>query len=156
MANEEKVKTELEDKFDFLKNKVTVKRERRIFADYLPQEDFSKVFDYAVKNMGFDFLCTITGMEEDAHFGAIYHIAHTDGTVLNLRVSTSKEKPVIKTVTSYFPAADIYEREIEDLFGIDVEGLPEGRTYPLPEGWPKGEYPLRKDWQMKEDKVKSK
>lgn len=150
MANEEKVKTELESKFDFLKDKIAVKRERRIFADYLPQDQFSKTFDYAVKNMGFNVLCTITGMEEDTHFGAIYHLAHADGTVLNLKVSTSKEKPVIKTITSFFPAADIYERELEDLFGIDVEGLPVGRTYPLPEGWPKGEHPLRKDWKQKE------
>jgi membrane-bound hydrogenase subunit beta len=33
-----------------------------------------------------------------------------------------------------------------DLLGIQVEGIPPGRHYPLPEGWPEGQYPLRKDW----------
>jgi Ni,Fe-hydrogenase III component G len=33
-----------------------------------------------------------------------------------------------------------------DLLGIKVEGLPEGRRYPLPDNWPQGQYPLRKDW----------
>ena len=32
------------------------------------------------------------------------------------------------------------------MFGIKVEGLPEGERYPLPDGWPEGQYPLRKDW----------
>jgi Ni,Fe-hydrogenase III component G len=35
-----------------------------------------------------------------------------------------------------------------DLLGAQVEGLPAGRRYPLPEDWPQGEYPLRKDWKM--------
>lgn len=154
MANEEKIKSELESKFNFLKDKITVKRERRMFVDYLPQDKFSQVFDFAVKNMGFDFLCTITGIEEDAHLGAIYHIATKDGVVLSVKLSTPKDNPVIKTVTEYFPVADIYEREMMDLFGVKVEGLPEGFTYPLPEDWPKGEHPLRKDWQMKKEEEK--
>ena len=33
-----------------------------------------------------------------------------------------------------------------DLLGIKVNGLAEGQRYPLPEDWPKGDYPLRKDW----------
>ena len=35
------------------------------------------------------------------------------------------------------------------MFGVKVEGLPAGRHYPLPEDWPQGEYPLRKDWKPK-------
>jgi Ni,Fe-hydrogenase III component G len=27
-----------------------------------------------------------------------------------------------------------------------VTGLPEGSRYPLPDNWPEGQYPLRKDW----------
>jgi len=53
---------------------------------------------------------------------------------------------VIKTITDIFPPADIYERELEDLLGAKVDGLGDGKRYPLPDDWPKGEYPLRKDW----------
>ena len=47
-----------------------------------------------------------------------------------------------------FPAAEIYERELIDLLGAKVAGLPEGKRYPLPDDWPAGEYPLRKDWKQ--------
>ncbi|MDD5679724.1 MAG: NADH-quinone oxidoreductase subunit C, partial [Candidatus Omnitrophica bacterium] len=57
-----------------------------------------------------------------------------------------RENPAVKTVTEYFHAADAYERELTDLLGIKVEGLPPGHRYPLPDNWPAGQYPLRKDW----------
>ena len=47
-----------------------------------------------------------------------------------------------------FPAAHIYERELVDLLGAKVEGLPPGNRYPLPDDWPEVQYPLRKDWKQ--------
>jgi Ni,Fe-hydrogenase III component G len=35
------------------------------------------------------------------------------------------------------------------MLGVNVEGLPEGKRYPLPDDWPDGQYPLRKDWNKK-------
>ncbi|MDD5594820.1 MAG: NADH-quinone oxidoreductase subunit C, partial [Candidatus Omnitrophica bacterium] len=67
----------------------------------------------------------------------------------NLKVSVPKENPVIKSIIGIFPGAEIYERELIDLFGAKVEGLPEGNRYPLTDDWPKDEYPLRKDWRPK-------
>lgn len=146
--NEDKIKTELENKFDFLKDKITVKRERRIFTDYLALDDFLKAFDFAVKNLDFKILCTITGIEEENYFGAIYHVAKEDGTTLSLKALTPKDNPRLKTITEYFPAADIYEREILDLFGIKIEGLKEGLRYPMPDEFPKDQHPLRKSWKQ--------
>jgi membrane-bound hydrogenase subunit beta len=37
------------------------------------------------------------------------------------------------------------------MFGIEVEGVPPGRRYPLPDDWPEGQYPLRKDWKQEEE-----
>jgi Ni,Fe-hydrogenase III component G len=68
---------------------------------------------------------------------------------LNLTVAVPKENPVLQTVMGYFPPAETYERELIDLLGMKVEGLPPGSRYPLPEGWPEGQYPLRKDWNVK-------
>ena len=42
------------------------------------------------------------------------------------------------------------ERELMDLLGAKVEGLPAGKRYPLSDDWPTDEYPLRKDWKKKE------
>jgi NADH:ubiquinone oxidoreductase subunit C len=57
----------------------------------------------------------------------------------------------MQTITSIFPGGGIYERELIDLFGAHIDGLPEGRNYPLPDNWPKGEHPLLKDWKPREE-----
>ena len=145
MTEEEKIKQELEEKFSYLKDAVVVKRSRRIFANVSP-EKFDEVFAYVVKQMRFNALCTITGMDSGDTFTIMYHLNRESRIVLTIETSVSKNNPAIKTITPIFPNADIYEREIMDLLGIQVEGLPVGRRYPLPDNWPKNEHPLRKDW----------
>ena len=130
---------------NFLKDKVRIQRARRLFAE-VPMEKFAEIFDYAVKKMRFQILCTITGVDLGASLGLIYHLARESGVMLNLVTSVPKERPVLQTVTGYFPAAEAYERELADLFGFQVQGLPEGPRYPLPDDWPGGQFPLRKDW----------
>jgi membrane-bound hydrogenase subunit beta len=145
VSEEDNIKQQLTQQFGYLNDKITVTRARRIFAE-VPAVNFGEVFDFAVKKLGFVILDTITGLDEGATLGFIYHLAQEKGIVLNLHISAPKEKPVIKTITPTFPAADAYERELVDLLGAQVEGLPEGNRYPLPDDWPAGQYPLRKDW----------
>ena len=145
MTEEEKIKQELENKFTYLKDSVTIKRKGRIFVD-IALDKFNEVFDYAVKQMRFDALSAITGMDSGEHFSVIYHLNREGRIILNFRVTLNQENDKVDTVTSYFPGADIYEREIIDLFGVPVAGLGPGHSYPLPDNWPKGEHPLRKDW----------
>jgi membrane-bound hydrogenase subunit beta len=147
MADEEKVKQQLETAFGFLKDAVVIKRKGRIFAE-VPLEKFGDVFAYAVKQMQFDAITAITGLDEVNAFSVLYHI-HRDGSVvLTFKVKLNRDNPVIKTVTPYFPSADAYERELVDLLGIKVEGLAPGHRYPMPDSWPKNEHPLRKDWKQ--------
>ena len=144
-AKEENIQNELVSKFPFLTDKVKIQRERRIFAD-VPRVNFRNVLEYAVKDLGFSFLCTMTGMDEGEDLSFMYHLARQDGIMLNLKIRAPKINPVINTITDYFKGAEIYEREVMDLLGTKVEGLPEGKRYPLPDDWPEGQYPLRKDW----------
>jgi len=145
MLREEDIKQELEARFSFLLGKVSVKRQRRIYVD-TPFEYFSQVFDYAIRHLGFADLITITGLDEGEDLGVIYHLAGAGGLVLNMKTHIPKDNPRIKTVTAQFPSADIYERELMDLLGFEVEGLAAGLRYPLADNWPLGEFPLRKDW----------
>ena len=145
LSKELRIQHELVDKFPSLKDKVTVTRVRRLFA-HAPAAEIEQVFDYVVKKMGFPILGAITGLDEGPTLGLIYHLAQENGIVLNLSTSVPKEKPVLKSVTPYFPAADVYEREVVDLLGFQIEGLPKGSRYPLTDDWPVGQYPLRKDW----------
>lgn len=145
MLNEEKIVQDLCAKFNFLRNQIKVARFRRIFLE-TTEEHFPQVFDFCVENLNFKHLCTITGLDDALKLGVIYHLSCDSGIVLNLKVSVSKERPVLKTVMSHFLCAEIYERELADLFGFKIEGLPDGNRYPLTDDWPKDEFPLRKDW----------
>ncbi len=131
--------------FPFLEGKVRVQRERRVWAE-VPLAEFRGVFDRATGELGFGGICIVTGLDEGEDLGFLYHLSDDAGTVLSLRTRAPKSDPRIRTITDRFPAAHIYERELVDLFGAEVEGLPPGNRYPLPDDWPEGEYPLRKDW----------
>jgi Ni,Fe-hydrogenase III component G len=152
VGEEENIKQQLIQKFGFLSENISVPRTRRIFA-IVPTNNFRQVFEYAIKELGFVILCTITGLDEGPTLGFIYHLAKENGVMLNLHISVAKEKPVIKTISNYFPAADAYERELVDLLGAQVEGLPAGNRYPLPDDWPANQYPLRKDWKGKVSEI---
>ena len=144
--SEKEIKQKLEDKFAYLKDMVTIKRKGRIFAQ-VPLNKFDEVFAYAVKQMHFLALSAITGLDKgDGVFEVIYHLNQEGKVLLNLRVNLERGHPEVNTVIPYCPSADIYERELVDLLGIKVNGLAPGHRYPLPDNWPKGEYPLRKDW----------
>ena len=124
---------------------VFAQRERRIWLE-LVAGDFRQCFERLIKEDGFTILCTITGLDTGVKYEVIYHMSDKDGKVLNVKVSIDRDNPIILTITDLFPAAELSERELMDLLGIKVEGLPEGRRYPLPDDWPQGQYPQRKDW----------
>jgi NADH:ubiquinone oxidoreductase subunit C len=148
MNAEEKIKDVLINKFGFLNDSINLPRPRRVSVE-VGRDNFEQVFKYLALELKLNHLCTITGLDEAEELAFIYHLTGDSNIVVNLKTRVKKASPVIKTVTHYFPGADIYERELEDLFGAKVEGLPAGNRYPLTDDWPKGEYPLRKDWKLK-------
>jgi NADH:ubiquinone oxidoreductase subunit C len=152
MTSEEMIVEQLVKKYEFLKGVTEIKAVRRVYTK-VPQDKFREVLEYCVDKMNFKILCTITGLDEVEKIALIYHIANDDGIVLNIRVGTSRDNPVIDTIIDVFPAAEIYEREMTDLLGVTVRGIPEGKRYPLPDDWPQGDYPLRKDWKMPDKEV---
>lgn len=50
------------------------------------------------------------------------------------------------SLTPYLNAANWYEREVQDLFGLIATGHPDPRPLVLYDDWPSGNYPLRKDF----------
>jgi NADH:ubiquinone oxidoreductase subunit C len=152
MLAEEKIIEELKHKFNFLEGQIRLQRQRRIFLE-VDYAHFRELLDYAIKQMNFTRLCAITGLDNVNSLGCLYHLSRNDGITLNMKIDIPRGKPIIQTITAYFSSAEIYERELIDLFGIKVEGLSDGNRYPLTDDWPKDEFPLRKDWKRK-DRVK--
>jgi len=145
MSAEETVKLSLMKKFGIADDKIRIPRPRRLFLE-TSQADFEKIFAFAKDELKFPHLVSITGFDDPQGLSFMYHLAADNGVILNIRFTVPKENPVIHSVTAYFPGADIYERELVDLFGAKVEGLAKGNRYPLTDDWPQGEHPLRKDW----------
>jgi len=145
MAEEQAIQAELSKEFPFLEGRIRIARARRMCAE-APAERAGEIIGRLQDRMQFSILCTITGLDLGATLGVIYHLARPSGVVLSLSTAVPKEKPVLQTISARFPAAEAYERELADLLGFEVQGLPAGPRYPLPDSWPAGQHPLRKDW----------
>jgi len=141
------ISAELQTRFSLPEGALKVQRATRLWVD-VDMAGFPALFDHIVKGMGFNILCTITGLDLGADLGYIYHLAHDCGIMVNVKTRSPKGSTV-KSVTPYFPCADLYERELVDLLGAHVDGLGPGPRYPLPEDWPADEHPLLKDWTPK-------
>jgi len=63
---------------------------------------------------------------------------------VRLKVRLGADSPVVESVTSVWPSANYFEREVFDLFGIRFTGHPYLRRIQMPEDW-EG-HPLRKDY----------
>ncbi len=152
MTQEENIKQHLITKFGIAEGNIRIARERRIFVEVAP-DALPKFFDYVVKELKFCHLCTITGFDDLDRLSLMYHIAQDQNIIINVKTSVPKDNPKLPTVTGYFPSADAYEREVIDLLGFEIQGLPPGHRYPLTDDFPKDQFPLRKDWKTPSTKV---
>lgn len=88
-------------------------------------------------------LAVIVG--EDVRDAFVGNYVFTGEKVVVLQVRMDHEKPEVPSLASLVPGAIVYERELKDLFGINPVGNPDLRRQAVPEDWPEGVYPLRKD-----------
>jgi Ni,Fe-hydrogenase III component G len=88
-------------------------------------------------------LAVIVG--EDARDVFLANYIFTGERVVVLQVRMDHEKPEVPSLANLVPGAIVYERELKDLFGIHPVGHPDLRRQAVPEDWPEGVYPLRKD-----------
>ncbi len=90
-------------------------------------------------------LGTISGVDLGESFEIVYHLSNGVATV-NVRVRVPRGQPRLPSICSVIPGAILYERELQDMFGLVIENIPDPRPLLLADDWPAGEYPLRKDW----------
>ncbi|HET7481881.1 MAG TPA: NADH-quinone oxidoreductase subunit C [Actinomycetota bacterium] len=87
----------------------------------------------------------LEGGEGPARFEVVTQfVNHETKQRLMLRVIAAGDPPTIPSITEIWPAANAYEREVFDLFGVSFEGHPDLTRIMLPDEW-EG-HPLRKDY----------
>ncbi len=89
-------------------------------------------------------ISAITGIDLGANLGVYYHI-RTSNDLFTIKAEVPRENPKIATIVDLIPGAAFHEIEVMDLLGVVFEGNPNPGHFVLPETWPEGIYPLRKD-----------
>ncbi|MCL2485305.1 MAG: NADH-quinone oxidoreductase subunit C [Endomicrobia bacterium] len=145
MENNHPMVEKIISKYPALSDKIKIQRENRLWMK-IDYPDFRKFLEFAAADLKVDIFCMLTGLDEKENYSFIYHMADLNGLMLNIETSVPKTNASIATITDLHPAAELQERELTDLLGVTIEGMPKGQRYPLPDDWPEGEYPLRKDW----------
>ena len=93
-----------------------------------------------------DYLFCLTAADRKDGFHVIYHLTSSEfnhPVVLRV-ILPDKVQPTIPTVSDIWCAAEYYEREVFDLFGIQFQNHPDLRRLFLDDDWIG--YPLRKDY----------
>lgn len=78
------------------------------------------------------------------HF-TVYYGSHLEEISVGLRVTLAKKDLKIPTITDLIPGAIFTERETQEMMGVEVTGIPDGRKLFIADDIPEGVYPWRKD-----------
>ena len=101
-----------------------------------------------VQAAGYNFFEDMTAVDwfpSAPRFQLSYHIlSHAYKERIRLRVLLEGESASVESIMPVWPAANFYEREVFDLFGVCFEGHPNLRRILMPDDW-QG-HPLRKDY----------
>ena len=113
-----------------------------------PEDLLPAVTGLRVKRLG--YLAAITGLDlglETDCLEVLYHFC-TGPVVINLRVRLPRgdNGAIVPTLSRIIPSAEPFERELREMLGVEVDGLSTPDHLYLPDDWPEGIYPLRKDF----------
>lgn len=100
------------------------------------------------RDLKFERLTSVTGVDRfpaEPRFEVVYHLQSiANKQRLRLKARVSGDNPQIPSACEVYRAADWYERETFDFFGIVFLNHPDMRRIMMPDTW-EG-HPLRKDY----------
>lgn len=95
------------------------------------------------------YLSAITGQDYGAQGGmmeVLYHFCN-GAALLNLRVRQDRAgQMVVPSLADIIPPAVFFERELQEMLGVKVEGLNIHERLFISDDWPEGVYPMRADF----------
>ena len=121
------------------------KSPKRVYVEIRP-DSIVQVASYIFKDLKARFN-TASGVDLRYHMEILYHFLIEDiNLLISLRVKLQKSKLEIDSISLIFEGANWIEREIHEILGINFRGHPDLRRLLLPDDWPDGVYPLRRDY----------
>ena len=96
------------------------------------------------------YLAAITGLDLGADAGVcelLYHFCAA-AAIITLRLRCPREGAIVPSLCSIIPSAEVFEREVAEMFGITFHGLKNPDHLYLPEDWPEKTYPLLKNFNL--------
>jgi len=141
----DEIMQQLADRFSGEITGVHEKSARRVYIE-IPASALVPMAKFLFKELGARFNIA-SGVDGRERMEILYHFTVEEAdVVISLRVTLSKAKLEIDSLTPVFTAAHWIEREIHELLGIHFKGHPKLERLLLPEDWPEGVHPLRKDY----------
>ena len=148
MTLEEEIVEKLKAKFGDKILDAKIQRARRIFIT-VDRSTYKEVVKFLKEEVGVTHVSTIAGVDAIERFEVIPLFSYR-GIVIALRSIVPKDSPEVDTITDVIPGAFFYEKEVHEMFGINMKGHPDLTHLELPDDWPEGLYPLRKDVDLQE------
>ena len=97
MQAEEKIVYQLGEKFNSLKDKFVVQKQKRIFSEFLTREEFEQVLPYVRDELGFYRASHVVGTDEGDDLGFILSLANDEGIIFALKQKAPKSDPKINS-----------------------------------------------------------
>ncbi len=111
---------------------------------------FRHAVEHICRLQEYPHLAIVSSSDLGAEVELIYHFTiyyghHLEELSLGLRVKLPKNDLRIPTITDLVPGALFTERETQEMMGVEVVGIPDKRRLFLPDDFPEGIYPWRRD-----------
>ncbi len=96
--------------------------------------------------LAIDFLCNIAAVDTGDLFEIVYSVASTKNRIrFDFKITMPYENAEIDSIQEFWAGANWHEREVWELFGINIRNHGNLTRFLLPDDWNQG-FPMRKNW----------
>jgi len=138
----------LEEQFGVGIERADLAGENRLFV-YVRPTMLKLICQHIFRDLSARYVISIGA--DDRPYNGKFLVAHDfafdgDNLLCSVLAHVPSEDPKVDSISAVIPAANWAEREIMDMVGVQMKGHPYPKRLVVPDGWPEGVHPLRKDF----------